>query len=73
MKKGFSLIELLAVIVILAIISAIAIPIVIKVIDDVKINSLKISMSNIEKAVELHINKESITENKIFTCNERMV
>ena len=69
MRKGFTLIELLAVIVILAIISAIAIPIVIKVIDDVKINSLKISMSNIEKAVNLYINKESINENKTITCS----
>ena len=69
MKKGFTLIELLAVIVILAIISAIAIPIVIKVINDVKVNSLKISMSNIEKAVELYINRNPMSENKVFTCS----
>ena len=40
-KKGFTLVELLAVIVILAIILVIAIPQIAKVIDDGKINSLK--------------------------------
>ena len=52
MKKGFTLIELLAVIVILSIISAIAIPIVLKIINDVKMNSLKVSMGNLEKATQ---------------------
>ncbi len=70
MKKGFTLIELLAVIVILAIISVIAIPIVIKVIDNAKVGSLKVSMSNIEKAIELYINKNQIKENKTFTCSD---
>ncbi len=67
-RNGFTLIELLAVIVILAIIFSITIPIVMKIIDNVKVNSLKVSMSNIEKAVEIYINENPIQENKIFTC-----
>ena len=41
MKKGFTLIELLAVIVILAIIALIATPIVIDIINDTKLGSVK--------------------------------
>ena len=40
-KKGFTLVELLAVIVILAIIALIATPIILNVIDDAKTNAAK--------------------------------
>ncbi len=69
MKKGFTLIELLAVIVILAIIAAISTPIVLNIIDDIKNNSLKISLKTIEKAVNLYYHKSPLTENKIFECS----
>lgn len=51
-KKGFTLVELLAVIVILAIIALIATPIVIKVIGTSEEGAAKVSASNYLKAVE---------------------
>ena len=54
-KKGFTLVELLAVIVILGIIMSIATPIIIKVINDSKKETYKLSMSGYVKAVEEQI------------------
>ena len=70
MKKGFTLIELLAVIVILAIIALIATPIVIDIINDTKLGSVKSSMNNIEKAVELYYYENLKGENIILECNK---
>ena len=64
MKKGFTLIELLAVIVILAIIVSISIPIVLNLIGDAKTSSLKATLNNVEKAVNLYYHKSPLTENK---------
>ena len=50
--KGFTLIELLAVIVILAIISLIAVPIALKVVQNIKMASMRLSLDNYAKAVE---------------------
>ena len=59
MKKGFTLVELLAVIVILAIISFITVPIVIDIINDTK-ESVKLkNIQNIEKAAKLYAISES--------------
>ena len=54
-KKGFTLVELLAIIVILGIIMSIATPIIIKVINDSKKETYKLSMSGYVKAVEEQI------------------
>ena len=54
-KKGFTLVELLAVIVILGIIMSIATPIIIKIINDSKKETYKLSMSGYVKAVEEQI------------------
>ena len=54
-KKGFTLVELLAVIVILGIIMSIATPIIIKVINDSKKETYKLSMSGYVRAVEEQI------------------
>ena len=51
MKKGFTLIELLAVIVILAIIALITIPVILKMIENAKINSYKRSIDLYGKAI----------------------
>ena len=67
-KKGFTLVELLAVIVILAIILVIAIPQIAKVIDDGKINSLKDSAMLIAKNAEREYLVQKTT-NKDFNPN----
>ena len=54
-KKGFTLVELLAIIVILGIIMSIATPIIIKIINDSKKETYKLSMSGYVKAVEEQI------------------
>ena len=51
MKKGFTLVELLAVIVILAIIALITIPAVMKIIDNATMNSYRRSVDLYGKAV----------------------
>jgi prepilin-type N-terminal cleavage/methylation domain-containing protein len=70
MKKGFTLIELLAVIVILAIIALIATPIVLSIINDVKISSVKSSMNNIEKALELYYFTNKSDNEITFSCED---
>ena len=54
-KKGFTLVELLAIIVILGIIMSIATPIIIKIINDSKKETYKLSMSGYVRAVEEQI------------------
>ncbi len=63
MKKGFTLVELLAVIVILAIISLIAIPQVLHLIEKSRISSLEISASEYVRAVETSLINEEINRN----------
>ena len=60
MKKGFTLVELLAVITILAIIAIIATPTVLNIIEESKIESLKVSTSEYIKAVNVSIMNEQI-------------
>ena len=54
-KKGFTLVELLAIIVILGIIMSIATPIIIKIINDSRKETYKLSMSGYVRAVEEQI------------------
>ena len=66
---GFTLIELLAVIVILAIIALIATPIILNIIKDSKIESIKRSAENYLDAVEQALVRRNITEEfKPATC-----
>ena len=80
MKKGFTLMELLAVIVILAIISLIAVPIVVNIINDAKKESLQRSIDlyidHVQKAITKYqmthpdFNpKECTIEDKKLTCD----
>ena len=62
---GFTLVELLAVIVILAIIAFIATPIILNTINDTKKQAAKISVQNYIKAVELAIAKEHANNSAI--------
>ena len=64
-KKGFTLIELLAVIVILALIALIAVPIVLNIINKVKISSAEQSATAYVKAFENSILIELINGNDI--------
>lgn len=66
MKKGFTLVELLAVILILGIISLIAIPSVTKIIREAKINSSKRNAEQYVKSVEDKIAYEILKGNYLF-------
>ena len=72
-KKGFTLVELLAIIVILGIIMSIATPIIIKIINDSKKETYKLSMSGYVRAVEeqIAVNKAKgkITKNGNYNIN----
>ena len=61
-KRGFTLVELLAVIVILAIIALIAVPIVIHIINDSKTSSEKESLNLYTDTVEKAITKKQMSE-----------
>ena len=69
MKKGFTFIELLAVIVILAIIALIATPIVLSIIDDSKESSTIRSAEGYLRAVEYEIAQAYVTPNRITEGN----
>ena len=73
-KKGFTLVELLAIIVILGIIMSIATPIIIKIINDSKKETYKLSMSGYVKAVEEQISvnkaKGKITKNGNYNIKD---
>ena len=60
MKKGFTLIELLAVIVILAIIALIATPITLNIIEESRVSSVKISLDNLARAVDLYYGEKEL-------------
>ena len=62
MKKGFTLIELLAVIVILAIIALIATPIILGIINDVRVGARERSIDNIIHAAEMYYAKEYVKD-----------
>ncbi len=63
MKNGFTLVELLAVIVVLAIISLIAIPQVLQLIEKSRIKSIEISVSEYIRAVNTSIMNEEMNNN----------
>ena len=73
-KKGFTLVELLAIIVILGIIMSIATPIIIKIINDSKKETYKLSMSGYVRAVEeqIAVNKAKgkITKNGNYNIKD---
>ena len=58
-RKAFTLIELLAVIIILAVVALITVPIVLKIIDNIKLNSIKSStfgyVDSIEKSLAQYL------------------
>ena len=69
MKKGFILIELLAVIVIFAIVTLIATPIILRNIRDAKVQANQRSIDNYAKIIENSIVKNQ-GFNIILTCRE---
>ena len=71
-RKGFTIIELLAVIVVLAVIALIAIPVITSVIDKAKQGALKDSAYGILDAGEMYLAKnmgEGITDTMEFVCS----
>ena len=67
-KRGFTLIELLAVIVILAIIALITAPIVINIIDGVKLSSVKRSSEGYIHALDITLSQVRLDNNNPTTC-----
>jgi len=63
-KKGFTLLELLAVIVILALIALIAVPIILNVINDSKEASTKVGVTNYMNTLEKELSYENLKEEK---------
>ncbi|MBP3461520.1 MAG: type II secretion system protein [Bacilli bacterium] len=59
-KKGFTLVELLAVIVILSVIALIAIPLILNIVSDAKKSALKDSTYTLVKAAENYLSMEQI-------------
>ena len=66
---GFTLVELLAVIVILAIIALISIPITLNIINTARVSSSKSSIKLYGKAVELAIKESKLTDNPVLKGN----
>ncbi|MGE5455485.1 MAG: immunoglobulin-like domain-containing protein [Ignavibacteriales bacterium] len=61
-SKGFTLIELLAVIVILAILAAITVPVIVGIIDRVRVSSYKESVRSIFEAANIYIASEDFID-----------
>lgn len=61
-RKAFTLIELLAVILVLAIIALITVPILLKIVENVRKESFKDTAYGIIEATKLHYAKESLEE-----------
>ena len=59
-KKGFTLVELLAVVVILGVIATIATPIVKKYINDSKLDSAEASLKSVERAANLYFTNNNV-------------
>ena len=64
-KKGFTLVELLAVITILAIIGLIATPLVIKYVNEAKKDSIEESLNGIERAALTYFTSENIRNSAV--------
>ena len=73
-KKGFTLVELLATIVVLSVIALIAVPIVISVIEKAKKSALVSSVNGLVESANMYytnqILKGDITDNVIFDFEE---
>ena len=68
-RKGFTLVELLAVIVILAVILVIAVPQILNVIDSTKIGSMESSTKLVAKSAERYYNEKEILGEKVGEIN----
>ena len=73
MKKGFTLVELLATIVILAIISLITIPIITGVINKTRLNSLKSSAYGLLEASNLYVAQYETNEHIRFDIDNNNI
>ncbi len=73
MKRGFTLVELLATIVILAIVSLITIPIITGVINKTRLNSLKNSAYGLLEASNLYMAQYQIDKNIRFDINDNNI
>ena len=72
-KKGFTLVELLAVIVVLAIIAVIAIPTLINVIEKTKVNALKDSAYGVIEAGRLYVAQNQPDQDILFTITNNNI
>lgn len=72
-KKGFTLVELLAVIVVLAIIAVIAIPTLINVIEKTKVNALKDSSYGVIEAGRLYVAQNQPDQDILFTITNNNI
>lgn len=73
MRKGFTLIEVLVVIVILAIIALIVTPTILNIISSADKSSAEVSMRNIDHAVDLYYQRKEMAgtfRQTIFTCQD---
>ncbi len=61
-RKGFTLVELLAVIVVLGVIAMISVPVVLNLINESRKNSFKSSVNGMIKSVEMYYTKSAGTE-----------